>query len=665
MEYSRTENTVVNDGQSSPRFLIIGSGPVGVRFANEILKRNAKASVTLIGEEKYVPYNRVQLSSLLAGDVAQQDIELNLPGAEFGDFEFVQGRVVEIDTDARHVCLSDKTVIAFDKLVIATGARPHVPNIDGVEQTGVYTFRNLRDAEALYARTSRSQQVIVVGGGLLGIESAKALLKNNTNVTLVQQGETLMNKQLDATAAKLVREKVEELGIRVITNTSVRKVLGKGRVTGVLLRSKEEIDCDTVLFCSGITPNMELARDAGIKVNRAILVDNQLQTSESGIYAIGECCEHEGQTFGVVNPGYEQAAVLADVLSGGEAQYLGSQQSCRLKVMAEPVRSIGEVVNYVKTPFDREWQFQKESVYRKLIIQKGIIAGAVLVGESPEATRILEAYQQRRKLKFWQPWLFKFTGRLWPTEEAANVSQWSAQSIVCQCNHISKGELSEVIAAGCKSVKELSDKTGAGSVCGTCKPLLKDLVCEQGGSANAAEPEKEWGWAITLVASFTAIAIALTILSVPGLAVGESVTTPAVGQFLWDDKFWKQVTGFSLLGLSAIGLMMSLRKRLGWNWLGKFAYWRVFHIALGVTCAVTLLAHTGLHTGDNLNQLLLFNFLMILIMGALAGVAVSLSHRLQPQRSVAVKRALNWAHIIVSWPLPVLIGMHILTVYYF
>ena len=642
--------------------IVIGSGPVGVRFVEEYKAKHTEDKITLFGDETRLPYNRVELSSLLAGQVDVDDIQLTIP-LESENFSFIPRSIQSINPSIKRVIDEDGNQYNFDRLVIATGARAHVPNIDGLDQTGVYTFRNLKDAESLYARTSRAQHIVIVGGGLLGIETAKALLKNNTRVTVIQQGQYLMNKQLDSNAAELLERNLSELGITVITNVGVREVLGEGRVTGVVLRNQDQIDCDTVLFCSGITPNIEIARNARIRVGRGIVVDDQMQTSIESIYAIGECCEHQDQTYGIVNPGYEQAAVLADVLSGGESFYSGSLLSSTLKVIDTSVHSFGSVVNYTKTPFDSEVVFSKGEIYRKIITQKGKLIGAMSVGDWGEISRVQEAFLQSRTIPFYQRWLFKLTGRLWPTTQSEDVSQWPATAIVCQCSNVCQGKIVSAIQADCKTLQQIATETRAGAVCGSCKPLLSQLLEAQGG--ETAEREKEWAWAPMLAASLGAFAIILTIFSVPGLAVGESVLKPAPLEFLWNDKFWKQVSGFSLLGLTTVGLLMSIRKRLKIDKLGKFAYWRFFHIILGLSCAVVLMAHTGLHLGDNLNRLLILNFLAVLLMGSVASSVVALSHRLQPAKSQKIRSFWSWSHIIVTWPLPILLGMHILTVYYF
>ncbi len=646
----------------SLHIIVIGSGPVGVRFVQELIEKKVKAKITLFGNEPGRPYNRVQLSSLLAGDIAPDDIQLNMPG-ELDRFSFIQSAVTSIDTSAKMLVDQNDNVHRFDHLVIATGARAHVPNIEGLDQTGVYTFRSLKDAEHLYARTSRARHIVVVGGGLLGIETAKALLKNNTQVSLIQQGEHLMNKQLDEVAAGILENCLLELGVRVMTNIGVREISGSGRVSGVVLRNGELIECDTVVFCSGITPNIEIARSARIRVNRGILVGDRLQTSHPSIYAIGECCEHNDLTYGIVNPGYEQASVLADVLSGGESLYSGSLLSTSLKVIDMPVRSVGEVVNYTKTPFHREYVYSKGSVYRKLVTYKGRLVGAIGIGVWSEDARVQEAFLGQRKISFLQRCLFKICGRVWPTSQSQDVSQWPKSAVVCQCSGVTQGEIVSAIQTECSSVTEISNCTRAGAVCGSCKPLLTQLL--ETHTNGQVEQEREWAWAPMLVASFTAFVVSALILSLPGIAVGESVRQPAPFEFLWNDKFWKKVTGFTLLGLSVVGLLMSLRKRLQTQRLGKFAYWRLFHIALGAACAIVLLIHTGLHIGDNLNRLLMFNFLAVLIMGGIASSVVSLSHRLKPINASKVRSFWSWAHIVVTWPLPILLAIHILTVFYF
>ena len=658
----RMTNTVLNTTLTRPHIIVVGSGPVGVRFIEELLEREPNSHITLFGDEQVRPYNRVQLSSLLAGKISINDIELSLP-EESDNFTLKSIKIESINLGLKRVVDSDNQTHNFDKLVLATGARAFVPNISGTDQSGVYSFRSLRDAESLYARTSRAKHIIIIGGGLLGIETAKALLKNNTKVTIVQQGPHLMNKQLDTQAAKLLADNLSDLGIRVITNTGVRHINGDGRVTGVVLRNRVLIECDTVLFCSGISPNMEIARAARLRVNRGITVNDKMQTSHDDVYAIGECCEHAGLTYGIVNPGYEQAAVLAQTISGHDVDYKGSLQSSSLKVIDTPVRSFGQVINYTRTPRHRETVFQGDNHYRKIITNNGVLVGGIVVGEWDEYLPALEVFQQSRNVALYQRLLFKYTGRLFFRKANNDITQWPANSVICQCNSVTQGALMNALKTDCKTVCDLGNKTKAGTVCGSCKPLLSQLIASSRG--QTLERLKEWAWAPMLIASLLAFVVALIVLLTPGLEVGSSVSQPSPFEFFWNDKYWKQVSGFILLGLSAVGLLMSLRKRTKNPKFGQFAYWRMLHIALGLVSSIMLFFHSGLHLGENLNRLLMLDFLLVVALGSLAGLVVSLSHRLPVNQAQGVRKFWSWAHILVTWPLPILLAAHIFTVYYY
>ncbi|NHN38160.1 FAD-dependent oxidoreductase [Pseudomaricurvus alcaniphilus] len=640
--------------------IVVGSGPVGMRLVDEILRRQPAARVHLFGNEPFQPYNRVLLSALLAGEKSARAIEIPVPDPGLHpNFEFTVAAIKRIFPAQQYVEDALGGRHYFDHLVLATGARAHVPNIPGNQSRGVYTFRSMKDTEALYSRMASARHVVVVGGGVLGIEAARGLSRLNTQVTLVQQGSRLMNRQLDSEAAQLLTTKVSALGIRVITDSGVREIYAGARVTGVRIYSGEEIECDTVLLSAGIRPNLELAREANLKTATGVVVDDQLQTSHPNIYAVGECSEHRGKTYGLVGPGLEQAAIAAEVLSGGKPVYQGSTTVSRLKVIGEDVVSLGEVVELMDRPRQREvrWGGQKKSSYRKIVVHKGKLIGAVGYGRWPDFSRVQELFQSGRRVWPWQMLWFWLCGRLWFSESAGDVNKWPATAIVCQCNQVCQGELLKAKAQGCTTVASLSGTTRAGTTCGSCKPLLAQLV--------GARPQRAETWQWLLGGSTLAAALVALVVLMPAESVAQSVQTQHWFEKIWNDKGWKQVTGFSLLGLVAIGMLMSLRKRLQWNWMGSFPGWRLLHVALGVASAVLLVFHTGFHPGENLNRLLLLTFLLVLVMGALAGTVTALGHRLAPGRAQAVQRGWSLLHIVAAWPLPVLLMVHVLSVYYF
>ena len=299
------------------------------------------------------------------------------------------------------------------------------------------------------------------------------------------------------------------------------------------------------------------------------------------------------------------------------------------------------------------------STYRKIVFHRGKIIGAAAIGEWPERPRVQEAYQQGRYFWPWQRFLFKTSGRLWFSKQSESVLDWPESAIVCQCNNINVGQLVNAIESGAKTSALLQESTKAGTVCGSCKPLLNELV------GSESQIEKETGWIPLIAGSLVALLLAISMFFIPEPQVSESFQTRSWFENIWNDKYWKQVTGFTLLGLSVVGLLLSLRKRLKFEWMGKVAYWRVVHSILGVCCAVILLLHTGFHLGDNLNRLLLIDFLGVLILGASAGVIIALSHNLKPVNARFTRKFWSWVHILFTWPLPALLAAHILTVYYF
>ena len=663
-DHSETPQVSITHAQHS-RVIVIGAGPVGIRFAEELLSRRPDDEVHLFGDETCHPYNRIQLSALLAGEIQREAIDLPLPDSnQHRNFRFTAAAITDIDRNNKIVCDAHGVQYSYDKLVFATGARAHIPNIPGVERQGVFSFRSLRDTESLYARILRSRHIVVVGGGLLGLEAAKGLLRFNTKVTVVQQGPHLMNRQLDGAAAAILEQEVRTLGIDVITQAGVRAIDGFEHVTSVTTRDGQIIPCDTVLFCAGISPNIQLARKARLAIGNGIIVNDYLQTVDPDIYAIGECCEHQGTTYGLVNPGYEQASVAASVLADMDKEYLphylGSATVSNLKVVGTPVCSLGEVSELGTRPFQKEVTYRDEKTgqYRKLVTLKGKIIGAVGIGEWPESRRIQEAFQNERKLSRWQMYQFRRRGQLWG-DSGNQVSAWPASTIICQCNNISLGKLQENLQSGCGSVAELQQCTQAGTVCGSCKPLLQQLVGD-----NSA-PEKDSAAGSLTALGLLALALVTLISFWPEARVAESVQEQGWFEGIWNDKFWKQVTGFTLLGLTAIGLLMSLRKRLAWSWMGKFTAWRFVHIVLGVACCLTLVLHSGFHLGSNLNQLLILNFLGVVMLGAFTSSIIGVAHKLSGNSANSSRKWLQWLHIIISWPLPILLSVHIFTVYYF
>ena len=650
--------SLADDGAVAP-VVIVGAGPTGVRMAQELVRREPRQPIVIYGDEASEPYNRVRLSSFLTGELDWHALTRDTRLPQTGTLTTRFGcAVTAIDRESSCVLDSTGNRQRYDNLVLATGSRPYVPDIPGIELPGVYTFRDVRDAHQLLARRVRSRRTIVLGGGLLGLEAARAMQRFNTEVLVIEHFTRLMMRQLDAAAAIELLAHVRALGIEVVLGDGVRSIAGDTRVTGLQLRSDRTIACDTVLVATGIRPNVELARLAGIHIGRGIRVDDRMLTSDPRIYAIGECAEHRGRVYGFVAPGLEQAAVCAHHIAGGRTNYRGSHIAARLKVLDLPVFSMGPVTEEDRLDLGREWRYREAGVYRKIVTWRGRLVGALALGPCPELGRLQEGVLRNRHLWPWQIWRFLRTGMPWVEIEQGNVCAWPATAAVCNCTGVTRGQLGAAIAAGCNSVEMLAARTGASTVCGSCRPLLGQLL---GGGGERA-PERGWRW--LLGAGGIALALAIALALVLLIPYAGSVEVPWAWDVLWRESVWKQVSGFSILGLSALILMLSLRKRVRRFTFGDFPLWRVAHAAIGTLTLVALIAHTGGRVGSNLNFALNAVFLGVVGVGAIAGTMIALEHRIG-LAATRLRRTWTWSHILIFWPLPMLLVLHVFKTYYF
>jgi nitrite reductase (NADH) large subunit len=384
----------------SEPLVIVGNGMAAARLVDELAKAAlGRYAVAVIGAEPRLAYNRVLLPSVLAGETASHDIELR-PAAWWRDrgVTLKYGCVViEIDVGRRELRIANEESIAFSKLVLATGSTPLRLDVPGADLAGVHTFRDSRDVDLLLALAAQKKRVVVVGGGLLGLEAAYGLARAGASVSLIHLMDRLMERQLDAPAAELLKSLVEGKGIRVLLNADTARLDGGTRVEGVELADGRRIDADAVIFAAGIRPNVALARDAGIAVNRGIVVDDHLQTGAPDIFALGECAEHRGICYGLVEPAYEQARVLARRLAGRTASYQGSVVATNLKVSGVNVFSAGDFLG-ANGSEAIVLNDARGGTYKKLVISDGRLTGAVLIGDVGDAHWYLELIRNREPI---------------------------------------------------------------------------------------------------------------------------------------------------------------------------------------------------------------------------------------------------------------------------
>jgi nitrite reductase (NADH) large subunit len=385
----------------SEPLVIVGNGMAAARLVDELAKvALGRYAIAVIGAEPRLAYNRVLLSSVLAGETASHDIELKPADwwrnrgvtLKYGSL------ATEIDIGRRELKIENDESIAFSRLVLATGSTPLRLDVAGADLAGVHTFRDTRDVDLLLTLAAQKKRVVVVGGGLLGLEASYGLTRAGAQVALVHLMDRLMERQLDAPAAELLKTLVERTGIRVLLNANTARICGERRVEGVELTGGQRIEADAVIFAAGIRPNVALAKDAGMSVNRGILVDDHLETGAPGIFALGECAEHRGICYGLVEPAYEQARVLAQHLAGRAAAYGGSVVATNLKVSGVSVFSAGDFIGAAGTEAIVLSDFSG-GTYKKLVISAGRLTGAVLVGDVTDALWYLELIRNRHPVE--------------------------------------------------------------------------------------------------------------------------------------------------------------------------------------------------------------------------------------------------------------------------
>lgn len=385
-----------------PRLVVIGNGMAGIRTVEELLKLDPDGyRITVFGAEPHGNYNRILLSPVLAGEKRFEDIVTHDRAwyARQGIALLAGKPAVGIDRARRVVVAQDGQEVAYDRLLIATGSRPFVIPVPGHRLPGVIAFRDIHDVEAMLAAARSHRHAVVIGGGLLGLEAANGLLRQGMSVTVVHVNDRLMERQLDQPAARLLKAALEKRGMRFLLEANTAGIVGHEHVTAVRFQDGSEIAADLVVMAVGIRPNVDLAKAAGLHVERAIVVDDTLQTAtDPRIYAVGECVQHRKSVYGLVAPLWEQARVCAAHLAGlGHRRYGGSVTATRLKVTGIDLYSAGDFIGGPDTE-DLLLRDPGRSVYKRLVLKDNRIVGVVLYGEVGDGPWYFELMQAGRDI---------------------------------------------------------------------------------------------------------------------------------------------------------------------------------------------------------------------------------------------------------------------------
>jgi nitrite reductase (NADH) large subunit len=465
------------------KIAVIGHGMVGHKFLEQLHDLGiADAQVTVLCEEPRAAYDRVHLSEYFSGKTAEQ-----LSLVEEGFFDR-SGFTLRLTTKAAAIERRNKTVttldgevVPYDKLVIAAGSTPFVPPVPGRDRPNCFVYRTIEDLEGMKECGARSKTGVVVGGGLLGLECAKALRDMGLETHVVEFAPRLMAVQVDEGGGRILRHSIEALGLHVHTGRNTVEIVdGATARHRMVFADGTYLETDMIVFSAGIRPRDELARQSVLALGArgGIAIDTHCRTSDHDIYAIGECAAWNDQTFGLVAPGYEMARIAARHLAGQhDAAFTGADMSTKLKLMGVDVASIGDA--HGKTPTARSYQYVNEhkQIYKKIVVSEDgrQLLGAVLIGDAAEYGTLLQIALNGIALPADPEFLILPSGD-GHSKVGIGVEALPDSAQICSCNNVSKGQINEAVGGGACTIAEMKSCTKAGATCGGCVPLVTQVM---------------------------------------------------------------------------------------------------------------------------------------------------------------------------------------------
>lgn len=466
---------------SKPNLVIIGNGMVGYKFCEKAVASDLKSKYNFVvfGEEPWVAYDRVHLSEYFTGSTVE-DLEM-APRSWYEENEITlhtSDPVVNIDTEKKVVYSHKGIEISYEKVVFATGSSAFVPPIPGVEKNGVFVYRTIEDLDQMIAYGKKSKNGVVIGGGLLGLEAAKAMMDMNIKTTVVEFAPRLMPRQLDAQASDVLQGKLESLGLEILLNKNTKEFTGVDAVDGLDFVDGSRIDTDMVVISAGIKPRDELARNIGLAIGTrgGIEVNDQMQSTDPNIYVVGEAALHKGMIYGLVAPGYEMCEVVVSQLLDGPKEFHSPDMSTKLKLIGVDVASFGDCF-CEKTPHEAiVYQNKAKNIYKRVNISKDgkRLLGGILVGDADDYGMLLQIALNGLPIpKDAEKLIIKSSGG---DEGFGGVENLPDGAMICSCENVSKGAICEAVKGGVTELGELKKCTKAGTGCGGCMPMVKDLL---------------------------------------------------------------------------------------------------------------------------------------------------------------------------------------------
>jgi nitrite reductase (NADH) large subunit len=636
---SRTREPTPLATLSIPRLVIVGNGMVSHRLCQHLATFDPhRYEVVIFAEEARPAYDRVHLGEVLAGRTAGS--LLLSPPEWYQQHRFalhLEDPIVSLDLENKQVRSGRGLTLDYDRLVLATGSAPVIPQVTVDDWRRVHLLRTLDDVERVQIEAVGRRRAVIIGGGLLGLETASTLRAAGLSITVVERSGQLMGRWLDEPGARVLEAQLRTRGVTLHLGARVATVIQDGDGKRVILTDGSDLSCDFVVLATGARPRDDLARfgldrhpAGGFKVNRL------LQTSDPNVFAIGECAAATEGPYGTVSPGYAMAACLAQTLIGRPAPYQAAPPTVRLKIAGLPVTVAGAAAgaNGLVAP-------PRKGAHRSLRVEGGRVVAAQAVGEWKEWQRIEDAVCRRCPIEEERLDRFRRGKTLWPDQPSPS----SPAALVCGCRHVNLGRIEEAVAEGCNTVAALTARTGAGAVCGSCLPWLEELVGAQRPS-RPGPPMMFLGLLSLALAGGVAAGRPLLARLHPDLL--------ASGDQLLRRPSEQRLTGFMLGGLLLLALALPLLRHLLRRRLTTL---RVTHALVGLLAVGGLVVHTGLRLGVNLNLILSVSFLALTGAGSLASVLVA--------SPATTRRSSRRLHLTLFWPALALIGLHVLTVYYF
>jgi len=383
------------------KVIIIGNGVAGATAAEVIRKKNKDISISVYSDEPYPFYSRIKLPHFLGDEIKQENTYIyNTDWYKEKRIELYSGtKIKKIEPDKKSIVTERDEKVSYDKLLLATGSTNFIPPIKGREKKGFFTLRTIGDVLSIKEYSLNNKKAVLIGGGLLGLEAARGLRVRGLDVTVVEFFPRLLPRQLDEKGAKVLQRLIEKMGINIVLNAQSDEVLGEDKVAGLKLKDGRNVDCNLIIISAGITPRIEIAKEAGISVNKGIIVNERFETNVKGIYAAGDCAEFQGRIYGLWTASTEQGTVAGNNIAGVDTVYSGTTPSTTLKIVGIDLTSIG-VVNPPSptSPLEGEGKGEgyreliredgSNEVYKKLVIKDGKIVGAILLGDTKDVRAV-------------------------------------------------------------------------------------------------------------------------------------------------------------------------------------------------------------------------------------------------------------------------------------